>query len=364
LIIGVVLAMAASSVAAESDAERAERLKKLTAEQKDELLSKKDRFDDMKPEEQARLHALHASIEAAPNGKELQQTLSRYHAWLGTLTSIQRDELRDLPADKRIERIKELLKQQEVQRFQAFVGNLDEDDRQAIFKWLGDFVTEHEEEILEVLPRDERQRIRDMGDPEAKQRTLGFVMGVHRYDANIPAPSREDLNRLMDRLSAKTTAQIEQAPATEQPDRIREMIGAAIFSRRNPPVPDEELRKFYTGLKADQRERLEGLEAEEFKRRLTWMYHAEKNGYRGPGGPGGRGPWLGSGFGQGGPGRPGEGPRGDGPRGDGRRGGGRPDDGKKGPPGERRGKGPPSAGEQPMPKPDGPPPGEAPPVTP
>lgn len=330
------LAIVTNARAAESEAERAARLEQMTPEQRENLINKKKRFDEIKDEaEKERLRKLHTSIEADPHAAELQGTLSRYHAWLGTLSNVQRDELRMLPADQRIERIKELLKQQEVQRFQAFVGNLDEDDRKAIFRWLGEFVTAHEEEILEVLPREERQRIRDIGDPEAKQRTLGWVMGAHRYDAKIPTPDREDLNRLMDCLSAKTTAQIEQAPATEQPDRIREMIGAAVFSRRNPPVPDEELRKFYNGLKADQREKLEGLEPEEFRRRLTSMYQGEKRGWQG-----GRGP----GFGFPGPGRPGEGPRGDGRR------GGRPDDGRDGPPGDRRPKGPPPEGP-PMPPP-------------
>jgi hypothetical protein len=139
----------------------------------------------------------------------------------------------------------------------------------------------------------------------------------------MPSPSREDFNRLMDSLSAATVAQIEQAPATEQPERIREMVRGAILSRRAPPpVSDEELRKFYVGLKAEQREQLEGLEKDEYKRRLTWMYHVEKRGgWQGGRGPGGSGVGPG-GFGPPG-GRPGEGPRGDGQRGD------------------RRGKGPP-----------------------
>ena len=330
------LLVLASALAAhaETEAERAARLQNLTAEQKDELLSKKERFDTMKEEERKRLRELHASIESAPNRSELQQTLSRYYAWLGTLSSIQRDDLRDLPADKRIERIKELLKQQEMQRFQAFVGNLAEADRQAIFKWLGEFVMQHEEEILEeVVNPDERRRIRGTEDLEARQRMLGFHMAIQRQNPKMPSPGREDFNRLMERLTPETVAQIEQAPPLEQPDRVREMVRAAIFSRRSPPpVSGEELRKFYTGLKAEQRENLEGLEPEEFKRRLTWMYNAEKRGWQG-----------GRGFGPPGSGRPGEASRGDGRRGDSKRGG---------PPGDRRADGPPPEGqESPPPKP-------------
>jgi hypothetical protein len=350
LIGAALLALAMTTVvrAAESDAERAARLQQMTAEQREVLLSKKKRFDEIKDEAfKDRLRRLHASIEADPNSNELQQTLDRYHAWLGTLSSGQRAELLTLPADKRIERIKELLKQQETQRFQAFVGNLPDADRQAIFKWLGEFVAQHEAEIIALLPRDQRAAIGEATDQDTKQRMLGFQMAIHRQNPKMPVPSREELNRLMERLTPETLAQIEQAPALEQPERVREMVRGAIFSRRIPPVADDELRKFYTSLAADQRERLEGLEREEFTRRLTWMYHADKNGYRSQGGPSGRG--FGGGFGPprgSGPGRPGEGPRGEGRRGE------RPDDGREGPPGDRRPEGPSTKGPRP---PEGPP---------
>jgi hypothetical protein len=340
-----ILVVCGSPVRAETDAQRAARLRQLTVEQKDELLSKKKRYDQLAAEEKDRLHGLHVSIESAANSRELLQTLERYHAWLATLSPAQRDELRDLSADKRIERIRELLKQQEAQRFQAFVGNLGESDRQAIFKWLGDFVMQHEDEILEQLQDRERREIRGQPNPEIRQRMLGFQMAIHRQNPKMPAPGHEDLNKLLASLTAETLAQIEQAPALEQPERVREMVRAAIFSRRIPPVSDGELRKYYAGLKTDQRERLEGLESEEFKRRLTWMYHAEKSGYRSGGGP----PrWSGfsGGFGPPGPGRPGEGRPGEGSRGDGRRG-----DGKRGGPPDRRPDGLPAEGERPQPPP-------------
>lgn len=322
--IAVLAAMAALAArAAETEEQRAQRLQNMTAQEKESLLSKKERFDKLEQDERDRLRALHRAIEATPNAPELEKTLDRYHAWLATLSPVQRDDLRDLPAEERIVRIKELLKVQETQRFQAYVSNLDELDRQAIFKWLGEFVTEHEDEIVEQMPEDQRKRFRGVGDPEARQRWLGMTMAFQRHNPKMPTPSREDYNRLLARLSSKTIAQIEQAPAIEQPDRVREMVGAAIFSRQNPPVAEEELRQFYTGLKPDQREKLEGLEPEEFKRRLTSMYHAEKRGWQG-----GRGFFPGGSYGPPGGGRPGEAPRGDGPpRGDGRRPKGPPRDG-------------------------------------
>ncbi len=98
-----------------------------------------------------------------------------------------------------------------MQRFQAFVGNLEEDDRKAIFRWLGDVRDRDEEEILDQLPPRDRDNIRDIPDPEARQKTLGFVMAMQRQNPKMPAPNLEDFNRLMDSLSSNTVAQIEQA---------------------------------------------------------------------------------------------------------------------------------------------------------
>ncbi|HEX5106376.1 MAG TPA: hypothetical protein VFV87_21300, partial [Pirellulaceae bacterium] len=241
----ILCAVPVIALAEETEAERAERLKNMTLEQKDAVLNKQDRFEKLSAEEQERLRALHVSIESAPNGTELRQTLSRYHAWLATLTSIQRSELLTLPADERIVRIKELLKQQESQRFQAFVGNLPPEDHTAIFNWLGEFVAEHEAEILAQLDFSERGRVRNAPDREAKNRLLALYMAAKRQNPKMPMPSVDDLNRLMERVSTEATRQIEQAPADQQPERIREMVRAAIFSRRLPPVNDEELQKFY-----------------------------------------------------------------------------------------------------------------------
>ena len=65
VVLALLLGSTVNATAAESEEQRAERLKQMTAEQRDELLRKKKRFDELKPEEKERYHALHASIESA-----------------------------------------------------------------------------------------------------------------------------------------------------------------------------------------------------------------------------------------------------------------------------------------------------------
>lgn len=318
---GMILVLIAMPAwAEETESERVRRLEAMTPEQKEELLSKKKRFDA--PEEEAerqRLRDLHVAIESAPNAPQLQATLSRYHAWLNTLSSGQRSELLSLPPDKRIERIKELLQQQQIQRFQSFAGNLPQADRDAIYKWVVDFIRRHKEELEQLLPPDARDRLRHARDEASRTRTLAFTLQWRWREAQQPLPSASDIDELIPLLSPEAQAQIKQAQTIEeQHQRVKELARAAIMSQLVPPASEEELRKFYDKLPVEQRGRLEALEGEEFTRELRRQYNFARFRERG-------GPWSG----WGGPSR-GSRPPGDGRQGDGRPGDGRPGDGRPG----------------------------------
>jgi hypothetical protein len=319
--------------AEESSAERAQRLAAMTAEQKDELLRKKQRFDDMEPPDREKLRELHVAIESSPQAPQLQETLTRYHAWLNTLSSLQRSELLSLSDDERIGKIKELLRQQELQRFQTFAGNLPERDRDIIYRWVAEFIRRHQEELEERLPPDARDRYRAVRDEASRTRMLAFHLQWRWHEGSQPLPTSEDIGQLVPSLSAEAQAHIKQVQtAEEQHQRVKELARAAIMSHLVPRASEEELRKFYDQLPVEQRARLEGLEGEEFKRELRKMYNSARFRERG-------GPWAGWG---GGP----RGPRsGDGRSGDGRRGTGS----ERGPPSAgRSSKGPPPD-QRPMP---------------
>jgi hypothetical protein len=321
-------------------ADPAAQIASLSAEQKEELLRKKERFDSLPPAEQDRLRELHKSLASSANAQGLSGVMDRYCEWLKTLTSAQRAELRDLPVDKRIARIKELLQQQAGQRFQEYAGSLPAEDREAIYRWLEDFVVRNQDEITNQLTFDMKRRLNDAPDEEARKRMLIMGFQYRRPDSQMPMPTQEDFGELLASLSPATRKKLDEAKTPEEKQaRARELVRAAIFSRVFPPVSDEELRKFYVSLPADARDRLEGLDPEQTTRELRRMYYYER--FRDRGGPWGGGPWTGfggprpggPGFREGEPREGGGGPGRFGPRRDGQPGSGPPGGFRPMPPG-------------------------------
>jgi hypothetical protein len=303
----VVLSVLVFAVAAWADtqAERAARLAKLSPAEKEELLRKKQRFDKLEPEERDRLRRFHESLSAVPDADQLHGVLIRYSNWLKALQPNQRSAILDLPPDQRIARIKELVQIQEGQRFRDFVEyNLPPEDQEAIYKWLDNFVAANERKIIDAIRDDrDRHRIRDIADDQARRRMLITRLGARRFDARMPFPSKEEVNAMVVGLSPETRSELDKAKDPEERQgRSYLLVGAAISSIAFPPPSEEELLKFYAELSAEKRAPLEHLDADQLQPTLRKLYRMEKFGQQG--GPWG-GPW------RGGP-RP---PGGDGPRG-------------------------------------------------
>jgi len=332
LVVAIVLIFEVSNLPADDYTTNAARLQQMTPEQKDDLRRKKIRFDELGDEEKKRLRDLHDEIASDPNAKDLQNTATAYNRWLRTLDSAERSQLLDIKdPEARIERIKELMHQQETRRFQQYSINLPEQDREAIFKWLEDFVAAHEAAIVDRLPGYAKQRIADAADADAKRRELFRSWQRHRREFNPPSwPSSEDHAQLVKRLSAETQKILESSAASEltkepedqrtperqqalQQRKVEELVRTAYFSRMFPQISQEELLKYYAAMKSDdpRRKQLEGKEGEELRRELQRIYNGEH--FLGRGGPPGGPPAPGPGrFGQPGP-WPGPPPRGDGP---------------------------------------------------
>ncbi|WP_254507849.1 hypothetical protein [Anatilimnocola floriformis] len=348
--------LAISAATAFAEPPSREDLRALSPEEKAALLQKKERFDALAKEEQDRLRALNTSITSSEHGDQLHRTLDRYHEWLKSLTTKQRADLLGLPAEQRVERIKELMQEQERARLRDLGGKqLPEDDIDAIFGWLDEYMKQHEDKYLERLPDDVRKRILDQEEVSRRRSLMrGIIMRGPRND--FPMPLREDFERLLPKLSGATRAALDSAKTPEEKQQLaRQWIFSAMISKVLPAASEEDLKKVFSELPPDQRERLERKSPEELKRELTWRFHwkqwpGREGGWRGGpggGGPGGRGPG-GKGEGPGpGPGErePGNGPGGRGPGGRGP-GGDRP----KRPEGERS--------DAPTPPPPPPPKGE------
>jgi len=295
-----------------------EDLANLSAEEKNSLLQKKERFEAMSDAEQERLRKLNSEIVSSENSRQLLSTLDRYHEWLKTLTTKQRADLLELSGSEQIERIKELKREQERQRLRDLGGRqLPEGDIDAIFSWLEEFMKQHEDEYLDKLPNDYATKLRSQ-EEGIRRRSLmrAIIMRGPRND--FPMPIREDLERLLPKLSTVTRQALESAKTPEEKQQLaRQWIFGAMVSKTLPQVSDEDLQKIFKDLPPHDKERLERKTPEEVKRELTWRFHWQqwpgREGWRGgpgfPGGgfrPGGGGPG-GPGSGSGGPGTVGPG---------------------------------------------------------
>ena len=292
-------------------ADNARRLQQMTPEQKDDLRRKKIRFDELSADEKQRLRELHDSITSDPDAKELSDTVTRYNRWLASLDATERSTLLDIKdPEQRIARIKELMQQQEERRFRQYFANLPEEDRKTIFKWLGDFVAERADAILERLPPPVKQRIVDAPDDEARRRELFGSWQRSRRAFNLPFPGPDDYSQLLKKFTPETQKTIESSAANAlsaepedkrtperqlaiQQEKVGEIVRTAMYSRFFAQISEEELFKFHAAMKSDdqRRKQLEGKEGEELRRELQRLYNMERGGWRGgpPGPPGGRG---------------------------------------------------------------------------
>ena len=314
------LAVPLHAWADETPEERAARLARMPAEEKQELLRKKERFDKLLADEQRRLRELHHSISSAENAPQLQGTLSRYSQWLRSLSSAERAELLVLPCDERIAKIKEIVRRQEAQRFRQFAGSdLPDQDKDIIYEWLKEFVAKHEDEIVSALSPDFRRRLSP--DPERRRKSLIFWFGFRRPGGEAPYTTRDDFALLLPKLSEATRRELEKIPPEEKENAASELVRATVYSKMMPQVKEEDLKEFFSKLTPTERARLDSQNPDQMKRELTRMYHSSQFRNR-DGRPPGDGPHFGpSGD------NPRFGPRGSGPpRGNGDRRG--PSDGK------------------------------------
>lgn len=92
-------------------AERANRVKQMTAEERARLQKNIERFEKYSPEEKAAYRQLSTTVEGDP---ALKQLMSTYTAWLQTLTPGQREELRlEQDINKRRDLVEKFRKEQQ-----------------------------------------------------------------------------------------------------------------------------------------------------------------------------------------------------------------------------------------------------------
>jgi hypothetical protein len=251
-----------------------QQLAGMEAADKQEFEDKRQRFYSLPADEQERLRSMHHDLGQAADGERLREVMQRYTTWLRSLPSGQRAELLSLPPESRLEQIKLLLQQQEEWRMRNYVmRELNAKDMAVIVKWVEDFVSTREREILERLP-ELKKRWGELDTNKRRQSLLFFAarLGPAR---GLLRPGEEDIERLKQQLSPSAQQELEKAQRQGRLAEVAESwMRAAMFSRRSgPEVPREELKRFYAELEAPQREYLENLPAERMEHELTRLYH-------------------------------------------------------------------------------------------
>jgi hypothetical protein len=272
--------------------ERQQRIKELSPQEKQELQRRELRFRSLSEAEQQRLRALHQAIQEAPDAEMLEAVLVRYHAWLNGLRPGQRADLKDLPPEQRITRIRETLEAEAAQRFHRFAEDqLEFDDRRVIGEWLRNLAREHEDEVLKRLSPEGREWI-ESAEEDSRDRRIRLVTML-RF---IPPQDWDFSSEILDELSEKLSPKAREALRREQdPAKRARLVGtwtrATLLSMRGwqPPVPQEQLLEFFNNhVSATDRARMEALPTEQLRVELERRYYAH-HGWRERRGPDGDG---------------------------------------------------------------------------
>jgi len=343
--------------------ERKLYVNQLSESQRTELRRKQETFEKLDPAERKQLHELDHVLQTAPNSARMLEILRNYHNWLNARSPLEIADVRKLPADQRIDKIRELQLRDEEQwvKQYRFPSHMAEDFRR-VYGWLTDLALQREQEILANAPEQQRAMIERQPvesrkrvllktwiDQEfAKRRSEGFEILteeqrrelknasperarslIGQFMRNIPASQRKpmlpvteaEIEDLLKRLTdnAKTILKPYQVPpgATdaerarllgERNAKIWEWVGDsmrfAFYSRGF--VSDREIQDYFAGLSDETKKELALLSPEEWKRELRNRYLGEQGGFGG--GWWGSRPWSRDGGGRDGPGRD-DGPR-------------------------------------------------------
>lgn len=264
------------------DAHR-ERIEAMSAEERDILRNKQERFFNLPPDEQQRLRKLHDEISSHPKAAELHEVLTRYNEWLRTLSAVERAELLGLPVDARIAQIKELMEKQQWRSFGFVYTKLPMQDVPKIFKWVNQYVDEHEQELIDSLPDSRREDVR-VASPGQLRRMLLFTLVRRRGGPSHPEPDQAEIDDLLKSLSKKAQDVVANEREESRKELVQRWIQTAILAELVPRVDDNDIKRFYNEeLTEEERASLDSLSPELQTRRLRMMYHYRH--FRRPGDP-------------------------------------------------------------------------------
>ena len=267
----------------------------MTADEKEQLSRKKERFYRLAPEKQQQMRQIQQTIATDSDGNDLRRVLVRYQEWLKTLSPGVRAELLDLALNERITQISKIQVQQESRRLRELAADtpLTRQDIKGIRAWLNRLAHRHRPQIEERLRNEPRRRDRaaTLDDP---RRLRAFMTGrfLRPWKDGRPAPlpnEAEDIDLLREKLSAKARDALDMvADPEEKRILMYTWVRAAFFCGKMPKVSNEELEAFAKTLSQRDRQDLEGLPDKQLFERLRRRYYKQRNDQPRPRQPGDR----------------------------------------------------------------------------
>lgn len=267
-----------------------DRLTSMSPAEKERLRIQYERFERLPEAEQVKLRQLDSAIANDPQPNRLRQVMRSYSDWLSILPSSDRVELMSLPVEQRIERIKQVLEQQEQERFKELFGSkLQPSDQKVLLDWVHDLITQNEEQILQRLTPIERQRLQYIEDSTQRRVIMAMIFrwksrDVRLFDLLHPTP--DDLEQLSGQLSPLARDTLDAARNEKEREQLIQVWARAVIdSRARPAVSKEEMQHFLTNVITDeQRAYLESLPQDRMRMELQRLYMRHRfNGSQGPG---------------------------------------------------------------------------------
>ncbi len=297
------------------------RIEKMSPAQKERLRRLHERFLSFEPAERQRIRELHRRLHREEDASQLRRVLDGYCQWLKSLPPYRRAELLEMEPQKRIERIKEIRKEQ--------AKRLKPEDMEGILRWMRQYAAKYEtrilERILEAIPESRRERMAKFSPAMRQRVAMWSVMwkwGPKPRSGDFPPRTDEDLATLRSNLSQDARTRLAQKPSSEQWQIVASWARDAVrhyFSSRGSEGSslsadlEQELDYFFEHELSDERQDyLLSLPSDEMQRALRRMYLMQ---FRPPGPPRGpRRPTRPEGPGMRGPERPYSGQHRPGPR--------------------------------------------------
>lgn len=274
--------------AADSFEERYERIRKMTAVERAVLQHNFETFKSMPEADRAKYRELNRLLydDVKGDGRQLAQVMDNYVKWLGTLSPVQRGELRSVTdPNEKLALVHRFQAEQERQRSTPpllpglFGGR---DGPRPMMRLQPDDFAAVMQVIEGTLPPDDKRRLAD--EPPHRRHLLALERVVQLHKARgVKFPEEETQQKM---IAAIRTEQVrENLEAIKQPEWRRTRLCMQLFAGlqgewfrelESHKPPEAELKAFFQNLSPEQH-RMLPKDGRMMSHELLWMYLSQKD---------------------------------------------------------------------------------------